>query len=121
MEEKATADFRLYRGSYIFEMLNKMVKEQIETDERFGLHDYVDISMSNEAKSCICSTCCKTFSKNETKCPPCSIDTKNFDGDYDPYYRTPSSIPMKNQQCRLESPVWLTHALMKLWISNVTC
>ena len=26
------------------------------------------------------------------------------------------AIPMKNQQCRLESPVWLTHALMKLWM-----
>ena len=50
LEEKATADFRLYRGSYIFEMLNKIVKEQIKTDERFGLHDYVDISISNEGR-----------------------------------------------------------------------
>ena len=83
LEEKATADFRLYRGSYIFEMLNKIVKEQTETDERFVLHDYVDISISNVGRSCICSTCCKTFSKNETKCSSCGVDIKNFDGDYD--------------------------------------
>ena len=31
-------------------MLNNIVKEQIETDERFGLHDYVDISISNEGR-----------------------------------------------------------------------
>ena len=104
MEEKATADFRLYRGSYIFEMLNKIVKEQIETDERFGLHDYVDISIPNEAKSCICSTCFKTFSKSETKCPSCGVDTKNFDRGYDPYYRTPSCRPHEKPTVQVGEP-----------------
>ena len=67
LEEKATVEYRLYRGDHIFEMLNKIVKEQIQRDERFGLQDYVDISISNEGRSCICSTCYKTFSKNKTK------------------------------------------------------
>ena len=85
-------------------MLNKIVKEQIETDERFGLHDYVDISISNEAKSCICSTCFKTFSKNETKCPSCGFDTKYFDGDYDTYYGTPSCHPHEKPTMQVGEP-----------------
>ena len=43
LEEKATVEYRLYRGDHIFEMLNKIVKEQIQRDERFNLQDYVDI------------------------------------------------------------------------------
>ena len=54
LEEKATVEYRLYRGDHIFEMLNKIVKEQIQRDERFSLQDYVDISISNEGRSCIC-------------------------------------------------------------------
>ena len=122
LEEKATADFRLYRGSYIFEMLNKIVKEQIETDERFGLHDYVDISISNEAKCCICSTCFKAFSKNETKCPSCGIDTKNFDGDYDPYYRTPSCHPHEKPTMQVGEPCMVnpcSHEAMDEVMSHV--
>ena len=122
LEEKATADFRLYRGSYIFEMLNKIVKEQIETDERFGLHDYVDISISNEAKSCICSICFKTFSKNKTECPSCSVDTKNFDGDYDPYYRTPSCHPHEKPTMQVGEPCMVnpsSHEAMDEVMSHV--
>ena len=117
LEEKAT-DFRLYRGSYIFEMLNKIVKEQIETDERFGLHDYVASSISNEAKSCICSYCFKTFSKNETKrnIRHATLIQKTLMEIMILTTVHHHAIPMKNQQCRLESPVWLTHALMKLWM-----
>ena len=102
LEEKAITDFRLYRGNYIFEMLNKIMKEQIQTGKRFVLHDYVDISISNEGRSCICSTCYKTFSKNETKCPSCCVDTKNLDKDYDPYYRTPSCHPNEKRTMHVE-------------------
>ena len=84
LENTCVTEFQRYRGLFIEEMIECVVKEQ-KID---SLLDYVYIAVANKGKINTCSKCSNTYSKEISICPSCQLDANNYPQNFDPYYTT---------------------------------
>ena len=96
--------FRQYRRKFISEMINEVKKEQFCNGYQYGIQDYVDISVQNEKKSTICSTCSEAYGKTITKSLNCNWDSTKHEINHDPYIRTESKHTKKKPQMHVGEP-----------------
>ena len=81
LEDKALAEFSLYRGAYISEKLMEVKDEQLYSNNGFLINDYVDMYTVKDGKCNVCCKCFGSFPKSDVKCPHCGINMERYEND----------------------------------------